>query len=81
MLLDEPTHGIDVGAKQEIYKMIEDLTRQGISVVVASSEMTELMLLCDRIAVMCEGRITGCLSREEATEDKILTLASGEIQA
>jgi ABC-type sugar transport system ATPase subunit len=77
-LLDEPTHGIDVGGKIEIYKIIERLTNEGISVILASSEMTELLLLSDRIAVMYNGEITGFLSRQEATEDKILALASGE---
>jgi ABC-type sugar transport system ATPase subunit len=80
LLLDEPTHGIDVGGKIEIYKIIERLTNEGISVILASSEMTELLLLSDRIAVLYNGEITGFLSRQEATEDKILALASGEVR-
>jgi ABC-type sugar transport system ATPase subunit len=78
LLLDEPTHGIDVGAKVEIYKIIEKLTQEGISIVIASSEMSELMLLSDRIIVMYNGKITGILDKKEAKEDVILALASGE---
>lgn len=75
LILDEPTKGIDVGAKSEIYKMIQDLAKQGIGVIVISSELPEVMGVSDRIIVMCEGRITGELAREEATEEGILTLA------
>ncbi len=75
LILDEPTKGIDVGAKSEIYKMIQDLAREGIGVIVISSELPEVMGLTDRIIVMCEGRITGEVAREEATEEGILTLA------
>ena len=75
MILDEPTKGIDVGAKTEIYKMTCDMAKKGIGVVLISSELTEVLGLCDRIIVMCQGHITGELSREEATDEKILTLA------
>lgn len=75
LILDEPTKGIDVGAKSEIYKMVQDLAREGIGVIVISSELPEVMGLSDRIIVMCEGRITGELQREEATEELLLTMA------
>ncbi|MFV0527773.1 MAG: sugar ABC transporter ATP-binding protein [Lachnospiraceae bacterium] len=75
LILDEPTKGIDVGSKSEIYKMACDLARQGIGVIVISSELPEIIGLCDRIIVMCQGHITGELGREEATDEKILTFA------
>lgn len=75
LILDEPTKGIDVGAKSEIYKMVLELAKQGIGVIVISSELPEVMGLSDRVIIMCEGRITGEMQREEATEEGILTLA------
>lgn len=75
LILDEPTKGIDVGAKAEIYKMITDLARQGIGVILISSELPEIIGLCDRILVMRDGRISGELSRAEATEEKVLSFA------
>jgi ribose transport system ATP-binding protein len=76
LLLDEPTRGIDVGAKREIYDLIFALARQGLAIVVVSSELPELLLLSDRILVMCEGRQTGILGRAEATEESIMHLAA-----
>jgi len=76
LIFDEPTAGIDVGAKFEIYSLMNDLAGRGIGVVIISSELPELLGMCDRIAVMCEGRITGVLTREESTQEKILALAS-----
>ena len=75
LILDEPTKGIDVGAKSEIYKIICDLAKQGIGIIFISSELPEVLGLCDRIITMCQGRITGELKREEATEHGVLTLA------
>ncbi len=75
-LLDEPTQGIDVGAKAEIYALIDRLAQEGAAVILASSEMPELLALCDRILVMCEGRISGELAQSEATQEKILDLAT-----
>ncbi len=75
-LLDEPTQGIDVGAKAEIYALIRDLSSQGTAVILASSEMPELLMLCDRILVLCDGRITADLPRAEATQEKILDYAT-----
>lgn len=76
LLLDEPTRGIDVGAKHEIYSIIMELARQGKSVIVISSEMSELMGLSDRILVMCEGRLSGIVPAAGATEEQILRLAT-----
>ncbi|MCT9930123.1 sugar ABC transporter ATP-binding protein [Planotetraspora sp. A-T 1434] len=75
LILDEPTRGIDVGAKAEIYHIIADLARTGVAVLVISSELPEVLGLADRIVVMQNGRITGELSREEASEEAILALA------
>jgi ribose transport system ATP-binding protein len=76
LLLDEPTRGIDVGAKQEIYDLVRALAAQGLAIVMVSSELPELLLLADRIMVMSEGRRTGMLSREEASEEAIMHLAA-----
>ncbi len=77
-LLDEPTVGIDVGAREEIYQMIDRIVREGASVVLASSDMTEILDNCDRIAVIANGRIAKVLDREEATEEELLLHAMGE---
>ena len=74
--LDEPTRGIDVAAKVEIYNLMNQLKQNGIGVMFVSSEMPEVMGMSDRIIVMCDGRITGELSAEEATQDMILTKAT-----
>ena len=75
LILDEPTRGIDVGAKAEIYRLIAGLAAQGMAVLVISSEMPELLGLCDRILVMANGRIVADLDRAEASEQRILDLA------
>jgi D-xylose transport system ATP-binding protein len=77
LLLDEPTRGIDVGAKQEIYVRINELAQQGLAIVMVSSELEELRGVCDRILVMHEGRITGRFSRQEATAEAIMACATG----
>src|SRR5689334_8267336 len=76
LLLDEPTRGIDIGAKQEIYRLIFDLAAQGLGIIVVTSEMPELLLLSDRVLVMCEGRQTGILARENATQETVMRLAA-----
>ncbi|MET0596308.1 MAG: sugar ABC transporter ATP-binding protein [Mesorhizobium sp.] len=76
LLLDEPTRGIDVGAKREIYDLVFKLARDGLAIVAVSSEMPELLLLADRILVLSEGRQTGMLSRAEASEERIMQLAA-----
>lgn len=76
LLLDEPTRGIDVGAKYEIYSIIADLAKQGKSIIMISSEMPELLGMSDRIMVMCEGRLAGIIDGENATEQEIMRLAT-----
>jgi len=74
LILDEPTRGIDVGAKYEIYCIINQLVSEGKSVILISSEMPELLGMCDRIYVMSEGKFVGELSGEEATQEKIMSM-------
>jgi ribose transport system ATP-binding protein len=76
LLLDEPTQGIDVGAKEDIYKNLRELADKGIAIVIVFSDMIELLGMCDRIAVMYEGRITKLFNMKEATEEKIMAAAS-----
>jgi ribose transport system ATP-binding protein len=76
LIFDEPTRGIDVGAKSEIYKLLNELARQGKSIIMISSELPEILRMSHRIIVMCEGRITGELSSSEATQEKIMQLAT-----
>jgi ribose transport system ATP-binding protein len=76
VIFDEPTRGIDVAAKVEIYNLMNDLKRQGIGVLFVSSEMPEIMGISDRIIVMCDGRITGELYSGEATENLIMEYAT-----
>ncbi len=76
LILDEPTRGIDVGAKYEIYCIIADLARQGKSIIMISSEMSELIGMADRIMVMCDGRVTGFVDGRQATQENIMALAT-----
>jgi ribose transport system ATP-binding protein len=76
LLLDEPTRGIDVGAKQEIYRLMEELAGRGVAILFVSSEMEEVLRMSDRTLVMCQGRITGELSREELSEQAVMKLAT-----
>ena len=77
LILDEPTHGIDVGAKQEIYDIINQLADEGISILLISSELPELITLSHRIIVMHEGRISGRMEFSEFAQEQILSYASG----
>lgn len=77
LILDEPTRGIDVGAKAEIYRLIARLTEEGMAVIMISSEMPEVLGMSDRVMVMHEGRLSGILDRGEATQERIMHLASG----
>jgi ABC-type sugar transport system ATPase subunit len=77
LIFDEPTRGIDVGAKVEIYRAMNQLARQGMAILMISSELPEVLGMSDRIMVMREGQIRGFLTRAEATEEKILALATG----
>ncbi len=76
LLLDDPTRGVDVGAKAELYRLMDRLCREGLGVVVTSSELPELLTVCDRILVLCEGRLTGEFGRAEATEQRIMEAAT-----
>ena len=75
VIMDEPTKGVDVGAKAEIYQIMGDLAKKGYAIILISSEMPEILGMSDRIIVMCNGRVTGELSRGEATQEGILELA------
>ncbi len=76
LFLDEPTHGIDVGAKKEIYKLIDNLAKQGVGIVLVSSELPEIMMLSDRIMVMKDGEITGVLENKDVTQELIMSYAT-----
>ena len=80
ILLDEPTRGIDVGAKAEVHHIMNELTSQGMAIIMISSDMPEIMAMSDRVLVMREGRQMGIFTREEATQEKILTAAMGQSQ-
>jgi ribose transport system ATP-binding protein len=76
LIFDEPTRGIDVGAKSEIYKLLNELADQGKSIIMISSELPEILRMSHRVLVMCEGRVTGILHAEECTQEKIMHLAT-----
>ncbi|ACG61843.1 TPA: sugar ABC transporter ATP-binding protein [Streptococcus equi subsp. zooepidemicus] len=77
LILDEPTRGVDVGAKREIYQLMNELAERGVPILLVSSDLPEVLGVSDRIVVMHEGRITGELSRGEATQEKVMQLATG----
>lgn len=77
VIIDEPTRGIDVGTKEQIYQFIANLADEGKSIIVVSSEMPELIGICDRIVVMREGRIAGEVTGDRMTEHDIVVLATG----
>ena len=76
LLLDDPTRGVDVGAKAELYRLMDRLCRDGLGIIITSSELPELLTVCDRILVLCEGRVTGEFTQEEASEQKIMEAAT-----
>lgn len=76
LILDEPTRGVDVGAKAEIYGIMNELVKQGMSIIMISSELPEIINMSDRIYVMNEGRVTGCLDHSDVTQEKIMQLAA-----
>ncbi|MCD7866796.1 MAG: sugar ABC transporter ATP-binding protein [Clostridiales bacterium] len=80
LIFDEPTRGIDVGAKNEIYKLMNKLAAEGKAIIMISSEMTEILRMSDRVVVMCEGKVTGEIGIEEATQENIMNLATREIR-
>ena len=77
LILDEPTRGVDIGAKEEIYRLMNRLTREGMAILLISSDLPEVLGMSDRVLVMYQGRITAEFAREEATQEKILAAASG----
>lgn len=78
LIMDEPTRGIDVGAKQEIYRIMSDMAKAGITIIMISSEMEELIGMSDRIAILCKGRMSGLLSKEDFSQEQILKIAAGD---
>jgi ribose transport system ATP-binding protein len=76
LLLDDPTRGVDVGAKAELYALMDQLCREGIAIILTSSELPELLTVSDRILVLSEGKLTAEFTREEATEHKIMEAAT-----
>ena len=81
LIFDEPTRGVDVGAKSEIYRLMRELSDHGVGILMISSDMEEVIGVSDRVAVMHEGRIAGFLERGELSEQSILSLAVGRIAA
>ncbi|MCY8453672.1 ribose ABC transporter ATP-binding protein RbsA [Bacillus spizizenii] len=77
LILDEPTRGVDVGAKREIYSLMNELTERGVAIIMVSSELPEILGMSDRIIVVHEGRISGEIDAQEATQERIMTLATG----
>ena len=77
LIFDEPTRGIDVAVKREIHLLLRDLASRGVGVVVISSDLPEVLSLADRIGVMREGRMAGILDRREATQERVMQLATG----
>jgi ribose transport system ATP-binding protein len=80
LILDEPTRGVDVGAKKEIYQLVNQFKQQGLSVILVSSDMPEILGMSDRILVIHEGRVTGHFLSCEATQEKLMAAAVGKIQ-
>jgi len=77
LILDEPTRGVDVGAKREIYQLMNELTDRGVAIIMVSSELPEVLGMSDRVIVIHEGRVSGEVTGKEATQEKIMTLATG----
>jgi rhamnose transport system ATP-binding protein len=77
LILDEPTRGIDVGAKADVHQIIDDLARSGMAIVLISSDLPEVLAVSDRVLVMREGEQTGVFDRSEATQERVMTAAVG----
>jgi ribose transport system ATP-binding protein len=77
LIVDEPTRGIDIGAKAEVHLLLTGLAAQGVAIILVSSELSEIMAMSDRIIVLREGRITGTFTKNEATQDGIIACAFG----
>jgi rhamnose transport system ATP-binding protein len=79
LILDEPTRGIDVGAKVEVHRIISELAASGLAIVLISSDLPEVLAMADRVVVMHEGRVTAELSREQASEERVMFAATGQV--
>ena len=79
LIMDEPTRGIDVGAKRDIYDLMNELTAQGVAIIMVSSDLPEVIGMSDRILVVHEGKIAGEIPHDQATQENIITLATGGI--
>lgn len=77
LILDEPTRGVDIAGKAEIYRIINELASQGVAIIMISSELPEVLGVSDRIAVMREGQLTGILNTKETNQEQIMALATG----
>jgi ABC-type sugar transport system ATPase subunit len=77
LIMDEPTHGVDIGAKAEIYQLMRTLAEEGISILLISSELPEIVAMSDRVVVMHEGQVTGILDRDQLSEHTIMLYATG----
>jgi ABC-type sugar transport system ATPase subunit len=77
LICDEPTRGVDVGAKSEIYALLDELAREGVAILMISSDLEEVIGVSDRVVVLHEGRLTGTLRRDELNEEAIMHLATG----
>jgi D-xylose transport system ATP-binding protein len=80
LILDEPTHGVDVGAKYEIYKLIFELARQGVAILMISSEMPEILGIADRVLVIGEGKLRGNFPNVDLSQEKVLAAAIGAVE-
>jgi len=80
LILDEPTHGVDVGAKYEIYKLIFELARQGVAILMVSSEMPEILGIADRVLVIGEGKLRGDFPNVDLSQEKVLAAAIGAVE-
>jgi rhamnose transport system ATP-binding protein len=78
LILDEPTRGIDVGAKAEVHRIISDLAAGGLAIILISSELPEVLAMADRVIVLHEGRVTGTFARSEATQERVMFAATGQ---
>ena len=76
LVLDEPTRGVDVGARQELYRIIRELAAEGVAIIIVSSDLPEVLTICERVIIMHEGRITGTLAASELTEEKVMYYAT-----
>jgi rhamnose transport system ATP-binding protein len=78
LILDEPTRGIDVGAKAEVHRIISELASSGLAIILISSELPEVLAMADRVIVLHEGRVTGTFARSEATQERVMYAATGQ---